>query len=160
MAAAMAILLHLNAPAQAAAEISADVQVQIDAHLAAYPGGTQISPTEISYGGGAFIMTFERPKISIEGSPDCPRGWFCFYDYVNYGYPRGKLSDCGKQDLGTWGWRNRTESVHHNQSSGSVVFIDLRGGLEYYMFSVSPSKRTIGDVYGFRNLADLVLRFC
>lgn len=161
LAAAMVILLHLNGPAQAAPKDSSDVQAQIDDHLAAHPGGTQISPTEISYGGGAFVMTFERPRNSIQGSPDCPGGWFCFYDYINYGYPRGKLSDCGKQDLARWGWRNRTESVHHNQSYGSVVFIaDLGGGLEYNLFSVSTSRRTISDVGWARNLADLVLRFC
>jgi hypothetical protein len=157
----MIILLYSNAPAQAEPKISQDVQAQIDAHLAAYPGGTQISPTEVSYGDGMFVMTFERPSYSIEGSPDCPGGWFCFYDYINYGYPRGKLSDCGKQDLAKWGWRDRTESVHYHQTSGSVAFIaDLGGGVEYYLFSVNTSRRAINDVGWARNMADLVLRFC
>lgn len=84
----------------------------------------------------------------IAGAPDCPRGWFCFYDYANYGYPRGKLSDCGAQDLGTWYWRNRTDSVQNNSSvvvrfyngtigSGQLLFTVYPG---YAMSTVSPNQ--------------------
>jgi hypothetical protein len=31
--------------------------------------------------------------------------------------PRGKLSDCGWQDLKTWGWHDRAESVHNRSGS-------------------------------------------
>src|SRR5688572_10896317 len=70
-----------------------DVQAQIDAHLKAYPGGVQTGPAEITYKNGRFVMTFVRPDVGTAGVADCPAGWFCFYDFTNYGYPRGKLSD-------------------------------------------------------------------
>lgn len=69
-------------------------------------------------------MTYTPPQdalaartLSAAGVADCPSGWFCFYDGDNFGYPRGKLSDCRWQDLGVYGWNDRTNSVHNNTSS-------------------------------------------
>jgi hypothetical protein len=137
------------------------IQRQVDAYLASHPGGRQINPTEIEYGHGAFIVTVvpSTPRATT-ASLDCPYGWFCFYDYVNYGYPRGKLSDCGFQDLGTWGWRNRTDSVQYNLSTGSVTFINETGSTDTALFWVGTTKRTIADVSPYRNMADYVYRYC
>ncbi|MEV4625406.1 hypothetical protein AB0J90_03850 [Micromonospora sp. NPDC049523] len=138
------------------------VQVEIDKHLAAYPGGRQIGPTEISYAGGSFVLTFE-PPVGTLASPDCTSGWFCFYDRINYGYPRGRLSSCGWQDLASWGWHDRTESVHFNISSGSVSYLNHTSaghGGDPYLFSVSASARTDNDVSPYRNMADHVNRYC
>jgi hypothetical protein len=152
--------LALLAPATAAhADPGPDTQQQVDAYLAAHPGGKQINSTEIAYDGGRFVVTLVRSP-GILASPDCPSGWFCFYDQINYGYPRGKLSDCGWQDLGWWGWRDRTESVHDNQSSGTVTFINETGSVDTALFTVSPTKRTIADVNPNRNKADYVYRSC
>src|SRR5262245_12370847 len=60
------------------------VQREVDAYLAANPGGRQINATEIAYDNGAFVVTVV-PEAGILGVPDCPTGWFCFYDGVNYG---------------------------------------------------------------------------
>jgi hypothetical protein len=135
------------------------IQREVDAYLVANPGGRQINATEIAYDDGAFVVTVV-PEAGILGVPDCPSGWFCFYDGINYGYPRGKLSDCGWQDLGWWGWRNRTESVHYNMASGSVTFINETGSVDTSLFSVDTVHRTISDVYPNRNKADYVYRFC
>ncbi|WP_040392747.1 peptidase inhibitor family I36 protein [Catelliglobosispora koreensis] len=141
-----------------------DLQAKIDAHLARYPGGTQISDTEVAYAGGTFVITFAAPEVSVNGVADCPSGWFCFYEHTNFGYPRGKLSSCGWQDLAWWGWHDRTEAVHFNQSGGSVVFISHVGppdhSYDYGLFSVSTGRRTISDVYPYRNMADHVYRYC
>jgi len=141
------------------APASARLQGQVNAYLAAHPGGKQIGANEISYGDGAFIVSV-APESGIQGVPDCPSGWFCFYDKIFYGYPRGKLSDCGWQDLAWWGWQDRTESVHHNQSSGTVSFIDETGSTDTVIFWVSPGKRTIADVNPHRNKANYVYRAC
>jgi hypothetical protein len=150
-------------PPDGSATAPSAVQRQIDQHLTAYPGGQQISETEISYAGGKFVLTFERP-IGILAAADCPAGWFCFYDGINYGYPRGQLSSCGWQDLYNWGWHDRTEAVHYNLSSGSVSFLN-HGSVpshssDTYLFSVSASYRTDNDVSPYRNRADHVNRYC
>jgi hypothetical protein len=138
---------------------STDLQTEVEAYLAAHPGGQQISATEISYGGGTLVVAV-APASGVEGVPDCPSGWFCFYEYPWYGYPRGKLSDCGLQFLATWSWQNRIDSVHHNQSFGTVSFIDETGEIDTKLFSVSPSKRTISDAGWACNRADYVFRLC
>jgi hypothetical protein len=165
LAAAVATLVAivLAMPSAAAPPSTSPVQAQINAHLAAYPGGTQVSATEISYADGKFVMTFVTAGKSILAA-DCPSGWFCFYDQVNYGYPRGKLSSCGWQDLSWWGWQDRTESVHYNMSTGSVAYINHwtapDHSLDYTLFSVSPSAPTDNDVAPYRNMADHVYRSC
>jgi hypothetical protein len=124
-------------------------------YLAHHPGGIQISEYEISYGGGTFVVALMAPRSAV-GGPDCPSGWFCFYDRTYYGYPRGRLSDCGWQDLAQWGWEFRTESVHYNMGSGSVRF-------HYYgteLFRASTGNRTLPDVSPYRNWANLVRRVC
>jgi hypothetical protein len=136
----------------------AQIQRQVAAYLVSHPGGRQINTTDIEYGNGRFIVTVAQ--VVPLASPDCPSGWYCFYDGVNFTYPRGKLSDCGFQDLGTWGWRNRTDSVHYNMSSGSVTFINETGTTDTSLFSVSTTRRTIADVSPYRNMADYVYRFC
>jgi hypothetical protein len=132
-------------------------------YLAAHPGGTLINDNEISYGGGVFVVTLSPPAHAL-GAPDCPLNWFCFYDRTDFGYPRGKLSSCGWQDLATWGWQDRTESAHYNLSSGYVVFINHAGGTghanDYPLFTVSAANRALADVTPYRNMADHVDRHC
>lgn len=142
-----------------------DVQAQIDAHLRAYPGGVQTGPTEISYDNGVFVMDFVRSTPGTDGVADCPSGWFCFYDSTNFGYPRGKLSDCGWQDLAEWGWQNRTESAHYNMATGSVAFINHASGqsshsFDVAVFGIGTSAPTIADTSPYRNTADHVQRYC
>jgi hypothetical protein len=119
-------------------------------YLADHPGGEAVNDNEISYGGGVFVVTL-RPLGAL-GVPDCPSGWYCFYDKIDFGYPRGKLSACGRQDLANWGWQYRIESAHYNMSAGYVVF--------YYndlpLFSVGVDNRTLSDVDPYRNLATVM----
>jgi len=151
----------LAAPATAA-PAAVGVQAQIDAHLAAAPGGIQISPNEISYAGGRFVITFAPANTSV--GADCPAGWYCFYDHVNYGYPRGRLSSCGWQDLAWWGWSDRTESAHYNLATGSVTFINHGRYADHSddttLFRIGASDRYRSDVAPYRNMADHVYRYC
>jgi hypothetical protein len=144
-------------------EVAVAASDPVEEYLLRYPGGTRINATEISYGGGVFIVTVTRAS-GIQASPDCPSGWFCFYDDINYGYPRGKLSSCGWQDLAWWSWHDRTESVHYNLATGSVSFINHAPGTGHgsdtRLFDVSSGASTLSDVSPYRNMADHVYRFC
>jgi hypothetical protein len=144
---------------------SSTVQQQVDAYLAEHPGGNQINPTEIAYPGGfvvalAPVAALAPPAPNLAAAADCPSGWFCFYDGINYRYPRGRLSDCGFQDLARWGWTNRTESVHYNMSSGSVTFYNHTSSGDTPLFTISTTRRTDNDVSPYRNQADRVYRTC
>jgi hypothetical protein len=150
---ATAAFLAFATPAQA----DRGVRAQVQAYLAAHPGGHQINATEISYDGGLVVTVVRTDSLT---GPDCPSGWFCFYDGINFTYPRGKLSDCGFQRLSTWSWQNRVESAHYNLPTGSVVFIDETGSTDTALFTIGTSRPAIADVGSARNRADYVFRFC
>ncbi|WP_431977728.1 hypothetical protein [Micromonospora haikouensis] len=123
-------------------------------YLARHPGGRAINDNEISYDGGAFVVTLRAP-VQAYGA-DCPKGWFCFYEWPNYGYPRGQLSSCGWQYLANWGWQLRAESAHYNMTTGYVTF-------SYYdspLFTVSTTSRARSDASPYRNLANYVYHRC
>lgn len=130
-----------------------------DAYLREHPGGTPLGPNEIGYQNGAFIITLTRPATT-RAAADCPTGWYCFYDGPNYTYPRGRLSSCGFQNLGTYGWRDRTESVHYNVSTGSVTFINETGSTDTNLFTASTTNRRLPTVTPHGNRADYTFRSC
>ncbi|WP_433788673.1 peptidase inhibitor family I36 protein [Actinoplanes sp. CA-252034] len=107
------------------ATTTAQLQRQIDLQLKLAPGGKQINANEVSYDNGKFVVTYASPNSvqAVRASADCPSDWFCFYAGQNFNYPRGKLRDCGWQDLWTWGWGDRTRSVD-NGSASQIIFIN------------------------------------
>jgi hypothetical protein len=135
-----------------------DSEGAVAAYLAEHPGGQRVGGADIAYDHGRFVVTVVAPPGVA--AADCPSGWFCFYDGINFGYPRGRLSDCGWQDLGWWGWRDRTESAAYNLSTGSVVFINETGATDTALFTVGTSARSRADVAPNRNRADYVFRYC
>lgn len=153
---ALSGLAALGPPTPARAAGAAPDEVL--AYMASHPGGQRIGGADVSYDGGRFIVTV-TPAGALPG-PDCPSGWFCFYDGINYTYPRGRLSDCGFQRLSTWSWQNRVESAHYNLSTGSVVFIDETGTTDTTLFTIGTGRRAVADVGSARNRADYVFRYC
>jgi hypothetical protein len=143
-------VLTLAGAAAAAVPVAADTA----AYLSAHPGG-RLTGADISYSGGAFVVTVRQPPKQ-NALVDCPSGWFCFYDRPDYGYPRGRLSDCSWQSLATWGWQDRVESAYYNLSRGSVQFLDGGTGL----FQIGVAARAIGDAGSGRNRATDVYRYC
>jgi hypothetical protein len=123
--------------------------------LTSHPGGTPISSNEISYQEGTLIISLQR-QAGIAGTPDCPRGWFCFYDRPSFGYPRGKLSGCNWQNLATWGWQYRVESAQYNFASGSVYYYENNT----YLFQTSAADSVRSDASPYRNRATRVYRSC
>ena len=158
LAAALACLLVVvsaPAPAPAAPPGRAVAGRLLANYLASHPGGTVLNDNEISYGGGAFVVTLRAPAGTF-GVADCPWGWYCFYEWPNYGYPRGRLSSCGRQNLATWQWQFRVESAHYNLGTGHVTFY-------YYgdaLFRVGVGSRMRTDAYPDRNWANYVDRYC
>ncbi|QDY11330.1 hypothetical protein FJK98_32865 [Micromonospora sp. HM134] len=110
-----------------------------------------------SFSAAAPAAAASRTSPGVLAAPSCPSGWFCFYDDVRFGTPYGKLSDCGWQNLATWGWQNRTEAVFYNLPSGSAAFYESNGT---WLFTVSSAARSISDVYPKQNRADKVYRAC
>ena len=144
----------------------AQLQRQIDTQLRIAPGGRQTAVNEVSYDNGKFVVTYALPGQARPAAvQDCPSGWFCFYDHTVYGYPRGKLSSCGWQDLATYGWSDRTESSA-NATSDDVEYINHydkgnpANGHTYdqYLWDDLPFFQK-GNV-PYPNMADHVYRFC
>jgi len=145
--AAAVMLVAAPAPARAGSAV--------EAYLAKHPGGTAIGDNEISYDGGRFVVTLTKPATAA-AVVDCPAGWFCFYDRPAFGYPRGRLSDCGWQSLIPYGWQDRVESAYYNLSRGSVEFRDYG----WPIFTISAAARADTDVSPYRNRATEVYRRC
>ncbi|MEU8267212.1 peptidase inhibitor family I36 protein [Sphaerisporangium sp. NPDC049002] len=150
------------------ARSDAELRQQMALQLKIAPGGVQTSRNEISYADGTFVVTYALPeRVTVAAVADCPSGWFCFYDGKDFGYPRGKLSSCGWQDLANWGWNDRTTSVHNNikWQLGFREHDDLGNPAyghqyDYPLWSSSPFSAWsyVGDANN--NRADHVELFC
>jgi Peptidase inhibitor family I36 len=158
----IAVVLALIAALTPTPLADSDLQQQVDDYLAAHPGGIQINATDIVYDSGTFVVTVARPHNSIDG-PDCPTGWFCFYSDPDYRGQRGKLQDCGWQDLARWGWQDKIESAHYNLPDGTVWFIDHTSSNhtdDKSLFDIGASRRARSNVTPYQNRADHVYRIC
>ncbi|MBB5868588.1 hypothetical protein F4553_001967 [Allocatelliglobosispora scoriae] len=148
-------------PTAATRTADLSVQEQIDAYLATSPDGVQINANELSYRDGAMIVTFRKPGATTSAmTADCPYGYFCLYESVNYVFPRAIFRDCGWQDLYPK-WYDRARSIAYNLPYGSVDFIN-HGKADHVgdtvLFSLSSSRRSIFDVSPHRDEIDHVRR--
>lgn len=154
-------LLALLATGLSSQPVSAAARTEaaVAAYLRTNPGGVPIGGRDIAYSDGTFIVTVSRgPATKALAAADCPSGWYCFYDGPAYTYPRGRLSSCGWQDLGAWGWRNRIESAHYNMSSGTVAYLNENGSADTVLFTTSASNRYLANAGTSSNKADYVSR--
>ena len=134
------------------------VRAQMADQLRRAPAGKMTGPSQITYDNGKFVVDFAPDAGSTArlGTPNCPTNWVCFYDGTNYGYPRGKLQDCGQQDLATWGWRNRTNSAHDHHGA-SADFWDVESDFDGFWVD---SGQAIADVGSAKNKVDLIYINC
>jgi hypothetical protein len=149
------------------ASSTAELKQQIALQLRYTPGGAQTAPNEVSYDGGKFVVTYAMPGAAgALGNPDdCPFDWFCFYDNYEFGYPRGKLSSCGWQDLSKYKWNDRTASVH-NAVDDMVDFYNHQDyghpeyahALDEYLFTALEYGRI--PYVDYPDQADHVIRRC
>ncbi|MET7419824.1 peptidase inhibitor family I36 protein [Dactylosporangium sp. NPDC005555] len=155
----LAFLVVTAVTAVAAPAAAAPVSPGAASYLADHPGGTVVGANEISYDGGRFVVTLVPPvqdPAHTNAYVDCPKGWFCFYDRPDFGYPRGKLSSCYWQSLATYGWQDRVESAYYNLDRGAVQFFDYGRG----MFTVGVGYRSIAYLGSDMNRATDVYRYC
>ncbi len=107
----------LAAPAAAA---PTGVQAEIDAVIAQH-GGKQISATEVSWNGGAVVLSVVMPHgVSAAAVEGCADGAYCFYQHQNFGGRKLTFRDCTvaglRQNLYDYGFDNMTTSWVANKS--------------------------------------------
>ena len=100
-------------------------------------------------------MTYALPGARALAAPDCPRGWFCFYENSNFGYPRGRLSSCYQQYLGDYGWNNRVSSVD-NSTTTPISYHDIS---HFWLFT-NYNPGALADVGSANDKAAFVYRYC
>jgi hypothetical protein len=120
--AAIGALIAAGAGPAAAAPTASSLQQQIDEQLRLAPGGTQTSANQIAWRNGTVVMTFPQGGVGTFAASDCPAGWFCFWQHSNFEGRRLQFSDCGQQDLVTYGFRNQTSSWRNRTSSVIAVW--------------------------------------
>jgi|GEM_PF-1312495 len=94
------------------------VQTQIDAALAQHPGGMQTSVNEVSWEGGAIVLTIELPGIVNRAVGTCADGAFCAFSGGSLTGNKLSFSSCGTYSVSSLGGVVR--SVANGRSSGSV----------------------------------------
>jgi len=124
-------------------------------YLARHPGGRLVNAYEVSYGGGAFVVTLRSPA-KADAAPDCPANWFCFWDETSYNGYRGKLSSCGFQSLVPYYWDYRVASAYYNLGQGAVQF---RNG-STALFQIGVTNRAIPNAGYNSYWATTVYRYC
>ncbi|TDD33088.1 hypothetical protein E1287_20530 [Actinomadura sp. KC06] len=83
-------------------------------------GGVQTGPAEVSYGGGTAKVVFQT---NVAGTPNCPSGWYCFYQEKNWDGRRLQFQDCGgSQSLEDYGFKNQASSRHNNSRHKVTVY--------------------------------------
>jgi hypothetical protein len=129
------------------------------AYLTTHPGGQLLNRNEVSYragaGTGTLIVTLATPG-AITAVPNCPAGWFCFWDEPSFGGNRGKLSSCYWQSLATYHWDYRIASAYYNLNNGAVQF---RNG-NTPLFQIGVTDRSIPSAGTNNYLATSVYRYC
>jgi hypothetical protein len=95
------------------------LQARIDMQLNRYPGGKQISANQISYDGGAVVLSFAVPGQVLAST--CPTGYVCLYKGRSFSGDHLDLNTCAWYDLGWNRWQDQTRSVR-NARSRPVAF--------------------------------------
>ena len=118
---------------------------QMQALLEEFPEATQIDDHSIGWDDGRVVLALpensagERsaeehgvdpaPVVSLSpalvDAHGCPSGWYCVYQDINWGGRRLQFSDCTRNDLGNFGFRDQTSSWVNNGSHTLAVRNDI-----------------------------------
>ena len=118
---------------------------EMQALLEEFPEATQIDDHSISWDDGKVVLVLQEddagelsaeddgPESSaVVGSSQvlpnphgCPPGWYCVYEHRNWGVRRLQFSDCTRNDLGNYGFRNMTSSWVNNGSRTVQAMDDI-----------------------------------
>jgi hypothetical protein len=122
-------------------------EAQMEATLAANPGSTRLSDTEILLEPGV-VLALPSDGATVQGVPNCPYEWFCLYEHSNYDGWLIRFYTCNVlYGLSDYQFYNETEqawddwafdasSWHNNQSGGADAWI--------YKWSATPAG---GELY-------------
>jgi hypothetical protein len=116
----------------------AALEAEIEALLREHPDATRYDERSISWDDGKVVLVLPDPRTS-EGSPrdvgtgpesvanasealtagqahGCPSGWYCVYEHANWDASGRRLqfSDCTRNDLSNYGFRDKTSSWVNN----------------------------------------------
>jgi peptidase inhibitor family I36 len=138
-------------PAQASASVRAEVDTLVQR------GATRISPTVVSWHDGSVILDLApvADKSSSVAAPsatvhNCPAGWYCFYQYSDWGGRRLQFHDCSSQGIGQsfydYDFEFKTSSWVQNRSNGVVSPYEATGDALWNEYHNSSSSRVSADV--------------
>jgi len=128
--------------------------------LEEFPEATQIDDHSIGWDGGKVVLVLPEDgagELSAEdhgsepapvvGSSQavssfavhgCPSGWYCVYQDANWGGRRLQFSDCSRNDLSSFGFRDKTSSWVNNGSHRVQVKNDLTARPDPVLWTMPP----------------------
>lgn len=150
-----------------ASEADLSLDAQIASLLLQHPDAVQVDERSIGWDDGKVVLVLPEDGVSITSAPasgaaaneesispmvyapvhGCPDGWYCVYEAANFGGRRLQFSDCTRNDLGDYGFRDRTSSWVNNGSRTIQVMDDLNNAIDKVLWTMAPrsSSSYVGD---------------
>ncbi|MET0340068.1 MAG: peptidase inhibitor family I36 protein [Polyangiales bacterium] len=151
-----------SAPTSAlASESSAtpSFDAQIQALLVEHPDAVQIDERSIGWDDGKVMLVLPDPEESLAPAQTddaaaaveslnpalygpvrgCPSGWYCVYQHADFGGRRLQFSDCTRNDLGDYGFRDQTTAWVNNGSRTIEVMNDLNNAVDKVLWTMRPN---------------------
>lgn len=158
-AAAAVVVLCVAGPATAKATTGTDAAVT--AFLAAHPDARRAGTHQVSWDGGAVVMTFPDRSSGARdlraASTGCAAGWSCLYEHSDYGGRRLQFRDCGyTQHLGNYGFANAATSWINSRGAAAIVR-DLPTGRLLWTAGAYARSRNVGSA---NDRADTIYLSC
>lgn len=133
---------------------------QMQELLREFPEATQIDDHSIGWDDGKVVLVLPRngdaeiaaedpgtdPAAVADLSPAlanphaCPSGWYCVYQDSNWGGRRLQFSDCTRNDLSNFGFRDQTSSWVNNGSLTVQVKNDLTLQPDQVLWTMAPQS--------------------
>jgi hypothetical protein len=161
---------------EAAASGAHDVSVEMQALLDEFPEATQVDDRTISWDDGKVMLVLpEDPSAApppdsetAEAAPvavlsqaltgsaahNCPSGWYCVYEHASWGGRRLQFSDCSRNDLANYGFRDKTTSWVNNGSRRIQVMNDLTARPDEVLWTMSAQSTSSNVGSGANDKAD------
>jgi peptidase inhibitor family I36 len=133
---------------------------RMQALLEEFPEATQIDDHSIGWDHGKVVMVLPEhdagelpaeahgaepgpvigldPAISSFAVHGCPTGWYCVYQDASWGGRRLQFSDCARNDLSNYGFRDKTSSWVNNGSHRVQVKNDLTARPDPVLWTMPP----------------------
>lgn len=133
---------------------------QVQELLQQFPDATQVDDHSISWNDGKVVLVLlNRSADELSAEPDgtevssldvssqalanahgCPSGWYCVYQDINWGVRRLQFSDCTRNDLSNFGFRDQTSSWVNNGSLTVQVKNDLTLQPDQVLWTMPPQS--------------------